>query len=132
VRAEPHLTFDGRCEEAFRFYERVFDGRLDAVMRYGDSPIDVPADARSRIVHATLTLPGGARILGADVLPGQFQRPQGIYLFIAMRTVADAARVFGELATGGSTPMPLQKTFWSPCFGVVIDRFGIGWEVSID
>jgi len=133
MRVEPHLTFRGDCEQAFRFYERLFGGKL-VVMSYGSSPAasTVPEGWRSKVVHATLTLPDGNALLGADVLPEQFERPQGMYVFLALRDASEAERVFAALADGGSVRMPLQKTFWSPSFGAVVDRFGTPWEITVE
>jgi PhnB protein len=132
MRLEPHLTFRGDCEEAFRFYERLFGGNL-MLLSYGSSPAasSVPEAWRSKIVHATLALSDGNRLLGADVLPEQFERPQGFYVLAAARDGAEAQRVFDALADGGSVRMPLQKTFWSPSFGAVVDRFGTPWEITV-
>jgi PhnB protein len=131
MRIEPHLTFRGECEEAFRFYERLFGGTL-VLLSYGSSPAaaSVPEAWRSKIVHATLSLPGGHALLGADV--EQSERPQGFYVLAALRDGAEATRVFDALADGGSVGMPLQKTFWSPAFGVVVDRFGTPWEITTE
>src|SRR5580704_2908658 len=133
MRVEPHLTFRGDCEQAFRFYERLFGGKL-VVMSYGSSPAasTVPEGWRSKVVHATLTLPDGNALLGADVLPEQFERPQGMYVFLALRDASEAERVFAALADSGSVRMPLQKTFWSPSFGAVVDRFGTPWEITVE
>jgi PhnB protein len=133
MRVEPHLTFRGNCEEAFRFYERLFGGQL-VLLSYGSSPAAsaVPEEWRSKIVHATLVLADGNQLLGADVLPEQFERPQGFYVLAALRDGTEAQRVFDALADGGSVRMPLQKTFWSPAFGVVVDRFGTPWEITLE
>jgi len=133
MRVEPHLTFRGDCEEAFRFYERLFGGTL-ALLSYGSSPAvsTVPEGWRSKIVHATLILADGNTLLGADVAPEHFERPQGFYVLAALRDAAEAQRVFDALADGGSVRMPLEKTFWSPSFGVVVDRFGTPWEITVE
>src|SRR5438093_7427208 len=133
MRVEPHLVFRGDCEEAVRFYERLFGGKL-ALASYGSSPAvsGVPEEWRSKIVHATLALADGNTLLGADVLPEHFERPQGFYVLAALRDGAEVQRVFDALADGGSVRMPLQKTFWSPSFGVVVDRFGTPWEITVE
>lgn len=133
MRVEPHLTFGGDCEEAFRFYERLFGGSL-VLLSWGASPAaaSVSADWRDKIIHATLTLPDGNALLGADVPAAQHDRPQGFYVLVALPDAADARRVFDALANGGSIRMPLEKTFWSPAFGVVVDRFGTPWEITVD
>jgi PhnB protein len=126
-----HLTFPGTCEEAFRFYERTLGGVL-FVLRYRDSPAasEVPADFRDKVVHATLTI-GSHRLAGADVVPAQYQRPAGVYLLFGAATRDDADRVFAQLADGGEVKMAMQSTFWSAAFGVVVDRFGTPWEITI-
>jgi PhnB protein len=127
----PHLTFDGRCEEAFRFYERALGAHGIYLLRYGDSPSagEVPPEWRDKIVHASLRL-GEETLAGADVLPEVYQAPQGFYLLVSPAEQSRAEQIFSALAEGGTVRMRLQKTFWSPAFGVVIDRFGIPWEVS--
>ena len=133
MRIEPHLTFRGDCEEAFRFYARLFGGEL-VLLSYGSSPAasGVPEAWRSKVVHATLALADGKTLLGADVLPDQFERPQGFYVLAAFGDDTEAQRVFDALADGGSVRMPLQKTFWSRSFGVVVDRFGTPWEITVE
>lgn len=122
-----HLVFSGQCEEAFRFYERLFDGKIVGMLAYGAS--HVPDEWRDKIVHATVVF-GGKQLSGADVLPKDFAPPRGFYLLIDADDVNEAQRTFTALAEGGSVRMPLQKTFWSPAFGVVVDRFGVPWEIS--
>jgi PhnB protein len=131
MRASFHLTFAGRCEDAFKFYERVVDAKIDFLQRYGDSPADgrIPLDWRDKVVHASLTI-GDAQLAGVDLPPGEFEPPQGFYVLLSIGDAATAARVFEALAEGGTIRMPLQKTFWSIAFGVLIDQFGIPWEIS--
>jgi len=123
--------FCGQCEEAFRFYERVLGGQLLTLLTYGNSPLaeQVPLEWRDKIIHASLTLAGGA-LTGADVLPEQFERPQGFYVLLGIVEPAEAEGVFAELAKDGAVRLPIQQTFWSVRFGVLVDRFGIPWEVN--
>jgi PhnB protein len=123
--------FCGQCEEAFRFYERVLGGQIITLLTYGNSPLaeQVPLEWRDKIIHASLTITGGA-LTGADVLPEQFERPQGFYVLLGIAEPADAERVFAALAKDGTVRMPIQQTFWSVRFGVLVDRFGIPWEVN--
>jgi PhnB protein len=125
-----HLCFGGQCEAAFRFYERVLGGKL-VLLTYGDSPMaeTVSPEWRSRVVHATLTT-GDQSLAGADVLPDQYEKPRGFFVLINPETPVEAERIFSALAENGSVRMPLQKTFWSPSFGVLVDQFGTPWEVS--
>jgi PhnB protein len=127
----PHVLFRGQCEEAFRFYADALRGQIVTMLTYGDSPMAerVPPQWRNKIIHASLTLAGGA-LTGADVLPEQYRRPQGFYVLLGVDGPAEAERIFVSLADKGVVGMPLQETFWSARFGVVVDRFGIPWEIS--
>ena len=126
-----HLMFCGQCEEAFKFYERLLGGKLVTMLTYGNSPMagQVPLEWRDKIVHASLNLAGGT-LAGADVLLEQYERPQGFYVLLGIDEPGDAERVFASLAEDGVVRMPIQQTFWSVRFGVLVDRFGIPWEVS--
>jgi len=127
MKLSVHLTFAGQCETAFRFYERVLGGSALRMFRWGDAPAnDMPADW---LVHASLTL-GMYELMGADVAAAQYERPRGFYVYHAVATRDDAERIFAALADGGEAVMPLQQTFWSPCFGVLVDRFGVPWEIT--
>jgi PhnB protein len=128
-----HLTFDGRCEAAFQFYERVLDAKIDFLLRYGDSPMaeQTPPEWRSKVVHASLKIGDGV-LAGADILPDQYERPQGFYVLLSPNDPLVAERMFKALADHGTVRMPLKKTFWSPAFGVLVDQFGIPWEISCE
>jgi len=122
--------FNGQCEEAFRFYERCFGGKL-MLLTYGDSPESqsVPPEWRGKIVHTTLTV-GDNILQGADVLPGQYEKPKGFSVMLSIEELADAERIYHALAENGTVLMPMQETFWSPGFAAVVDRFGTPWEIS--
>ena len=126
-----HLTFSGACEEAFQFYRETLGGRLDTMLTYGDSPLagQVPPEWHGKIVHATLIL--GDRVLSrVDLLPEDYERPQGFYVLLHPSDPAESERLFRALSENGAVRMPLQQTFWSPSFGALVDRFGIPWEIS--
>ena len=127
-----HLTFPGTCADAFRFYERLLGGSTLTLLRYADSPAatTVPAEFRDKLIHATLIV-GHDQLAGADIEPSQYQRPAGFYLLFSAPTRADAERIFAGLADGGDVKMAMQSTFWSPAFGVVVDRFGTPWEITV-
>jgi PhnB protein len=133
MRLSVHLTFAGQCEEAFKFYERCLAGTGLALFKYGDAPgaEQLSPEWRGKIVHASPTI-GDALLAGADVRAEDYESPRGFYVLLGIREVVEAERVFHALAEGGAVRMPLQKTFWSPCFGVVVDRFGTPWEVSAE
>jgi PhnB protein len=130
MRASVHLTFKGECEAAFKFYERTLGGKIAVMLAYGDSAAgDVPSNWRDKIVHATMTV-GGQVLSGADVPSEQYERPRGFYVLLNVDSPAEAERIFRALSLNGTVQMPLQETFWSPSFGVLVDQFGTPWEVS--
>ena len=133
MNLSPHLVFDGQCQEAFGFYEQVLRGKIITMMTYGESPLaeQVSPEWHSRIVHATMKL-GGGDLSGVDALPEAFERPQGFYILLQPHGAAESERVFNLLAERGEVRMPLQKTFWSPSYGLLVDRFGVPWEISCE
>ena len=131
MQFSPHLTFDGRCEAAFKFYEQVLGGKIVTMLPYGNSPTgaQVPSEWREKIVHASLAL-GDSVLTGVDILPEQYESPQGFFVLLEIADVPRTERMFHALAEGGEVRMPIQKTFWSAAFGVLVDQFGIPWELS--
>ena len=131
MRISPHLIYDGECREAFVAYQTIFGGRLATFMTFGESPLAASVDAKwhSRILHATLEV-DGTELNGADVLPHDYQRPQGFSVILSLDGVERAREIFTALAAGGRINMPFQSTFWSPGFGVLVDRFGVPWEIN--
>ncbi len=123
--------FDGRCEAAFRFYQRVLGGDLATLMTYGESPTAAATDPRHRgwIFHATLLL-DDQELLGADVITKEHRRPYGFAVVLSLPSFAEAKRVFDAFAEGGSVEMAFQKTFWADGYGFVTDRFGVPWEIT--
>ena len=131
MRISAHLIFDGQCREAFVAYEKILGGTLATFMTFGESPLAASVDAKwhARILHATLEV-DGAELNGADVLPHDYQRPQGFSVILSLGGVERARQIFTALAEGGKINMPFQSTFWSPGFGVLVDRFGTPWEIN--
>ena len=127
------LMFDGRCEEAFRFYDRALDGAVTFMMKYGDSPMAGYAPGWSdKIAHATLRV-GEIAISGADVVPGQYAQPQGFTILLQMNDADAAERVFNALAANATrVDMPLQETFWAKRFGTLVDQFGVPWSINCE
>jgi len=126
-----YLTFNGQCEQAFRFYERCLGGKIEMMLTHGDSPMaeQTPAELRSRIMHARMTV-GNAVLMGSDAPPQFFSQPQGFSVSISVRDAGEAERIFTALAEGATVRMPLQETFWAKRFGMLIDRFGTPWMVN--
>lgn len=127
----PHLSFDGECEAAFRYYAQHLGGEIEMLMTYGSSPLaaQTPTEWHGRILHATLEL-GEYRMTGGDSFPGQYRRPAGIAVMLHIGEPAEAERVFEALSQGGEVEMAIQETFWARRFGMVTDRFGIPFVIN--
>lgn len=131
MKVSPHLTFDGQCESAFKFYERCIGGSIVTMLTWRDSPMaeQAPLEWHDKILHATLTV-GDSVLTGADVVPEQYEQPKGFFVQLGLDDPGDAERIFAVLAEGGTVQMPIQKTFWARRFGVLVDQFGIPWEIN--
>ena len=135
MKIEPYLFFDGRCEEAIQFYGRTLGAKVEMLMRYKDSPEPpppgmVPPGSENKVMHASITI-GDSRVMASD--GGCQGKPdfKGFSLSITVANEAEADRVFAALSDGGTVQMPLGKTFFSPKFGMVSDKFGVGWMVIV-
>jgi PhnB protein len=133
MEISPYLNFNGRCAEAFKLYEQTLGGKIVMMQTHGESPMkdNVPPDWRDKILHARLVI-GGHALMGSDAPPERYSAPQGTYVSITVGSPADAERIFNALAAGGQVHMPYQKTFWSPGFGMLVDRFSIPWMVNCE
>jgi PhnB protein len=133
LRITPHLCFDGRCEEAFGIYRQVLGGQITTMLTYGESPMAEHVDAKwhGMIAHATLRL-DGQELFGVDALPDDYESPGGMYVTVNVVNPEDARRLFAALCDAGTVRVPYNKTFWSAGFGVLIDRFGIPWEINCE
>ena len=133
MRVNPYLSFNGQCEAAFKLYEQCLGGRLGPIFRYAGSPFanQVPADWQDKVMHGSVTL--GEQVLqGADVTPDRYEAPRGFSLSVEIKNTADAERIFRELSKDGRVVMALEKTFWAERFGVLVDRFGIQWQINCE
>ena len=131
---EPYLFFNGRCDEAIEFYRKALGAEVSMLMRYKESPEPpppgmVPAGWDNKVMHSSLRV-GNANIMASDGC-SEGLNFQGFSLSLAVANETEAKRVFNALSDGGQVRMPLTKTFWSPCFGMVADRFGVGWMVTV-
>src|SRR5262245_14064280 len=133
MQMNPYLSFNGECEAAFKLYEQVFGGQLGKVFRYAGTPLahQVPADWQDKVMHGSVTV-GGQELMGGDVAPDRYEPPKGFSLSVHIKDVAEAERIFRELSQDGNVVMPLEKTFWSEGFAMVIDRFGIPWMINCE
>jgi len=131
---EPYLFFNGRCEEAVKFYQKALSAELQMMMRYKESPEPpspgmTPPNWGDKIMHASMKI--GATVVMASDGCGEKTAFEGFSLSISVNTETEAKNIFAALSEGGHVKMPLGKTFWSPCFGMTQDKFGIGWMVSV-
>ena len=133
MQMTPYLSFKGDCEAAFTFYAQCLGGQLEPVFRYRGSPLadQVPADWSDKVMHASVKL-GGQVLMGGDSAPDRYEAPKGFVLSVQMKDSGEAERVFHELATGGTVTLPLEKTFWAARFGMLVDRFGIPWQINCE
>jgi PhnB protein len=135
MHIEPYLFFEGRCAEAVEFYRDALGAEVTMLMRYKDSPEPappgkLPPGSEDKVMHASLRI-GDTTVMASDGLcqgPPSFQ---GFSLSITVPDETRADKMFAALADRGQVQMPLGKTFWSPRFGMVTDRFGVGWMISV-
>jgi len=131
---QPYLSLGGRCEEALAFYEEAIGATVLMKMRFNESPDPVPegmipAGFENKVMHATFQV-GQSTLMASDGCE-ETASHQGYRLSLSLENESLCDRVFASLADGGSIDMPLDKTFWSPRFGMVTDKFGIGWMVVV-
>jgi PhnB protein len=130
---QPYLFFGGRCEEAIEFYRKALGAELAMIARFKDAPEPqpgLPDCFENKVMHASLRI-GETILMASD---GRCEGPQafeGFSLSITVPDEAEADRVFTALSEGGLVTMPLEKTFWAPKFGMLQDKFGVGWMVSV-
>jgi PhnB protein len=135
MQVQPYLFFDGRCEEAIEFYRRAVGAEVTMLMRFKDSPEPqqpgmCPPGAEDKVMHASLRI-GETTILASDGRCTGKPSFQGFALSLTAPDEAKAERLFGAIADGGQVQMPLTKTFFSPRFGMVADRFSVSWMIYV-
>ena len=132
---QPYLFFNGNCEQAVEFYRKALGAKIEMMMRFKESPEPpppgmVPPGFENKIMHASFSI-GETTLMASDGCAAEKANFQGFSLSLSVPSEAEADRVFAALADGGKVGMPLAKTFWSPRFGMLEDRFGVGWMVSV-
>jgi PhnB protein len=135
MQVQAYLNFDGRCEEAIEFYRRALGAEVEMIMHYKDSPEKpqpgmYPPGSENKILHSSFRV-GDTTIMASDCECEGRPTFQGISLAITPPTVAIAEKLFAALGDGGKVQMPMTKTFFSPSFGMVADRFGVSWMVYV-
>ena len=135
MNIQPYLFFNGRCEEAIEFYRKALGAEVEVMMRFSDSPDPMPPGSiapgfENKVMHATLRI-DGAVLMVSDAMSAGPTDFKGFSLSIDAPDEAGVDKKFNALAEGGKVTMALAKTFWSPRFGMVTDRFGVGWMVTV-
>ena len=133
MQVQPYLFFDGRCAEAAEFYRRALGAKVEMMMRFEDHPEPQanPPGSAEKVMHMSLRI-GETTLLASDGRCTGKPSFQGFALSLTVADEAEATRVFEALGEGGQVQMPLEKTFFSPRFGMVADRFGVGWMVYVE
>jgi PhnB protein len=133
MRLNPYLTFNGNCEAAFKFYEKVLGGKIVAMISHQGTPAEqhVPPEWRRKIMHARLTM-GGEVLMGSDAPPERYEEMKGFSVTLGIDDPADAERIFHGLAEKGTVQMPIQKTLWAERFGMLVDQFGTPWMINCE
>lgn len=132
-----YVNFPGTTDEAFRHYEQIFQTKTESRMTFGGTPWaqGVPAHAKDKVMHAQLALTKTVHLMASDFVeglsPGTFVRGNDFNISIVADDKAEADRVFASLAQGGTVRMPIGNAPWGPYFGMVTDRFGVQWMVSL-
>jgi PhnB protein len=131
----PYLFFEGCCEQAIEFYKAELGAEVLMLMRYReapphDGPSHLPPGSENKIMHASLKI-GATAVDASDGMCTGHQNFQGFSLALRAPDIATAERMFGALAEGGQVRQPMVETFFSPRFGMVADKFGLGWIVLV-
>jgi len=132
---QPYLFFNGRCAEALDFYRQALGAEVQMAMRYHESPEPPSSDClppgfENNIMHCAFRI-GTTTVMASDGNSNEPAKFEGFSLSLTVPTEAEANHTFNALLDGGKVMMPLGKTFFSPCFGMLSDRFGVMWMVIV-
>ena len=133
MQLSPYLSFNGQCEAAFKFYEKVLRGKIEAMLPHEGSPMadQVPSGWRSKIMHARLSV-GDNLLMGSDTPPDRYEPMKGVTVMLGIDEPGEAERVFHALSENGRVQMPIQQTFWAERFGTLVDQFGTQWMINCE
>lgn len=140
MQVTPYLFFDGRCEEAIEFYTKAIGAQVEMLMRFKEAPPgpDKPGDGcagpmpdGNKVMHASFKV-GDATVMASDGMAGGKPEFKGVSLALTVNSDAEAQQKFKALSEGGVIQQPLIKTFFSSSFGMVADKFGVGWMVTVE
>jgi len=141
MQVQPYIFFEGRCEEALSFYQKALKAEVTAMMRYSEMPATPDnADATgcasgmkppsNSVMHASFKV-GQTEVVASDGMASGKPEFRGISLSLSPATEAEGKKIFAALSEGGQVQMPIAATFFSPCFGMVADKFGVSWMVVV-
>lgn len=131
-----YFNFDGNCREAAEYYAKVFETEDPKILTFGDMPpqegFEQPEELKKRVLHAEVKLKD-ATLLFSDTFPGMdFVVGNNINLYYSSTDIDEIKRVFNKLQEEGTVSMELQETFWSKCYGSVVDKFGTVWQLGYE
>jgi PhnB protein len=131
VQIYVYLHFNGNCEEAFKFYEKVLGGSITATFPFKGTPAEqqVPSEWGDKMMHASMKV-GNTILMASDAPPGRYQPAQGFSVSINLTDTVEGERIFKALGEGGTVIMPFQQTFWAKGFGMLVDQFGTPWMIN--
>lgn len=129
---QPYLFFGGKCEEALEFYKKAIGAEVIMLSRFKDAPEPQPgmSECDEKIMHASVKI-GDSTVMASDGRCEGEPTFEGFSLSLVVPDEAAADRVFAALSEGGLVAMPLEKTFWAPKFGMLTDKFGVSWMISV-
>lgn len=134
MQVQPYLFFDGRCEEAVEFYKKTVGAKVEMMMRFKENPEPqpgmTPPGAEEKIMHGCIKI-GDSSVMVSDGRCGGATKFDGFALSFNASDEAEAEKLFAAIGDGGQVVMPMGKTFFSPRFGMVADRFGVVWMVIV-
>jgi PhnB protein len=129
---QPYLFFEGRAEEAIEFYKKTLGAKSDMVMRFKEAPDQsmISPGSGDKVMHSAIKI-GDTTLLVSDGRNTGKPNFQGFSLTVYAKDAAEADKLFGALGDGGQVRMPMEKTFFAKRFGMVADKFGVGWMIIV-
>lgn len=133
MKINTYLQYDGKCTEAFKFYEKVLGAKIMIMMTYGEGPMAAQCkpEEQKYVMHGRIAI-GDTVLMASDSPHGRYEKPQGYSVTISVDEPKDADRLFTALSEGGHIIMNIEETFWARRFGMLVDKFGIPWMVNCE
>jgi PhnB protein len=130
---QSYLFFNGRCEEAIEFYKKTLGAQVEMLMRFKEAPGDhkPTPGTEEKVMHSSFRI-GDTVVMASDGMAQGKLEFKGFSLTIATKTIDEAQKLFGALSDGGQVHQPLIQTFFSPSFGMLADKFGVGWMIMAE